>query len=295
MKTYFFIINPISGNGQKQKTIDLIDKVLSDRNIKYEIKLTEYAGHASEIAKNICNTPNCVIVAVGGDGSLNEVAQSLLGSESSLGIIPQGSGNGLARHLKIPMDTEAALLELLNGESVKMDAGTLNGKHFFVTCGIGFDAEVSYSFSKGNLRGLAGYVKESMILYPMYKSKKYRITNKGKTIEHEAFSISVANASQYGNDAVIAKDASISDSLLDLCVLKKFPKLLGFHLGISMFMQNIQQSSYFIGEQIEEIEIEHLGKGGVCNAQIDGESIEAHFPVKIKVIPNSINIIVPKN
>ena len=78
MKTYFFIINPISGNGQKQKTIDLIDKVLSDRNIKYEIKLTEYAGHASEIAKNICNTPNCVIVAVGGDGSLNEVAQSLL-------------------------------------------------------------------------------------------------------------------------------------------------------------------------------------------------------------------------
>jgi len=175
-----------------------------------------------------------------------------------------------------------------------MDGGTLNGKHFFVTCGVGFDAEVSYNFSQRSLRGLLGYVKESISLYPLYKSKKYRLISENKSSISEAFSISVANASQYGNDAIIAKDASVSDGLLDLCIIKKFPKLLGVQVGVSMFLQNLHQSKYYLGQKIKEVNIKSLENETKCRAHIDGESIETTFPIEIKVIPNLVKIIAPK-
>lgn len=295
MKEYVFIINPVSGSGNKQKTIDCIDKVFGGEKLNYSIRLTEYAGHAKEIAENLSKNSNCVAVAVGGDGSVNEVAQGIMGGKASMAILPQGSGNGLARHLKIPMAIEPALLSLLDGESVLMDAGSLNGKSFFVTCGIGFDAEVSYNFSQRSTRGLLGYVAESLALYPLYRAKKYRIISNNELVDRDAFSISIANASQYGNDAVIAKDASVVDGLLDLCIIKKFPKILGAQVGISMFLKNLHQSNYYIGQKINELIIESLGNDQFCKAHIDGESIETSFPINIKVLPKSVRIIAPKS
>tara|TARA_B100000508_G_scaffold93424_1_gene72987 strand:- start:1933 stop:2817 length:885 start_codon:yes stop_codon:yes gene_type:complete len=293
MKEYYFIINPKSGSGKRQKSIDLINEVFNKKNIRYQIKFTEYAGHAIEIARSVCNNENYIVVAVGGDGSVNEVAQGLMGGKSSMGILPQGSGNGLARHLKIPMATQGALEVLLSGKSITMDAGTFNGNPFFVTCGIGFDAEVSYNFSKRTTRGLVGYVKESVALYPTYQSKKYRIEANGKSVENEAFSITVANASQYGNEAVIASNASVSDGLLDLCVIKKYPKIFGPQMGIRMFMKNLHNSKYFVGTPTKEVRIKNCNNELECHGHVDGESVVTQFPIEVKIIPKVLNIVVP--
>ena len=141
---------------------------------------------------------DAVFVAVGGDGSINEIAKALVNHQSTLGIIPIGSGNGLARHLNISFDMEKALETIINGVEIKMDAGILNGQHFFVTAGIGFDAEVAHNFSQRNTRGLLGYVKETLKLYPLYSPSLYQITADNQLKKRKAFSVTIANCSQYG-------------------------------------------------------------------------------------------------
>lgn len=295
MNKYIFIVNPVSGSGQRKLVIEQIKNVCEAQNIDFEIQLTQHAGHATELAKEASKIENTVVCAVGGDGSLNEVARGLVGSNTPMGIIPEGSGNGLARHLRIPLKTIDAIKALLNGRIEPMDAGSLNNELFFVTCGIGFDAEVSYNFSKRSTRGIVGYVKESIKLFPLYKSKTYRVIANGISKDREAFTISVANASQYGNDAVIAKDASVADGLLDLCVIKKYPKVFGPQIGISMFMKNLHSSKFYRGLQSEKITIESLENQTQCNAQIDGEAIVVNYPINIEVKPQALNVVVPQH
>lgn len=295
MKKFLFIVNPISGSGRRNAVIEEIDNTFSSLGLDYNIQLTQEAGHATELAKNASTSKNTIVCAVGGDGSLNEVARGLIGTNTPMGIIPEGSGNGLARHLKIPLKVNQAIETLLNGKTEHIDAGRLNEEHFIVTCGIGFDAEVSHNFAKRKTRGLVGYVKESIKLFPTYTSKKYLIRSNGTEKEREAFTISVANGSQYGNDAVIAKDASVNDGLLDLCVIKKYPKVFGPHIGISMFMKNLHNSKFYRGLQSELIEIESLNGETICNAQIDGDAITTNYPVTIQVVPRALKVIVPQH
>lgn len=291
MKSYVFIVNPVSGNGNRQAAIAEIKN--SFAGLDYTIRLTEYAKHATEIAHEYRDSNNTVVCAVGGDGSLNEVARGLVNSNTPMGLIPVGSGNGLARHLKIPLTVKGALEVIKRDKEIDIDTGRMNSETFIVTCGVGFDAEVSYNFAKRSTRGLLGYVKESILLFPTYKAKRYKVTANGITKEREAFSISVGNASQYGNDAVIANEASVTDGLIDLCVIKKYPKVFAPHIGVSMFMRNLHNSKFYRGLQTEHIKIESLSQEKECNAQIDGESIVIQYPIEIKVEPNSLKVIVP--
>ncbi|MGB0403711.1 MAG: diacylglycerol/lipid kinase family protein [Salibacteraceae bacterium] len=291
MKSFVFIVNPVSGNGNRQAAIKDIKQ--SFEGLDYTLRLTEYAKHATEIAHEYRDAPNTVVCAVGGDGSLNEIARGLVNSNTPMGLIPVGSGNGLARHLKIPLTVKGAIEVIKKDREIDIDTGYMNNEAFIVTCGVGFDAEVSYNFAQRSTRGLLGYVKESIMLFPTYKAKKYKVTANGISKEREAFSISVANASQYGNDAVIAYEASVTDGLIDLCIIKKYPKVFGPQIGISLFMSNLHNSRFYRGLQTEHILIESLNNETECHAQIDGESIIMQYPIEIKVSPGSLKVIVP--
>ncbi len=292
---YILIVNPISGSADKTALIAQIETVLKSKSVDFQIITTSYPGHARELAEQFGRETDTVIVAIGGDGTVNEIGSALLHSNTPLGLIPVGSGNGLARHLKIPLQPLKALEVILEHQVARIDAGELNGKPFFITCGFGFEAEVTHNFNARKSRGLIGYVKEVLKLYPLYSSAKYRLQYNQKEKKRDAFSITIANSSQYGNNAVIAKDASVSDGLLDLCVIKNYPKLFGPQLGLSLFLQNLHNSSFYRAEKVTELELNLEIEAREINAHIDGEAIHVDLPARIVCIPNALNILVGKN
>lgn len=292
---YEFIINPVSGSINKSNLLAEIEQEMKVKSLDYSIRYSEYKGHSIQLAKELRNQPNTTIIAVGGDGTVNEIGSQLIGTTTILGLIPLGSGNGLARHLKLPLDPMQALQVIIAGKSQKIDAGKLNGNTFFVTCGLGFEAEVSHNFNKRNTRGLIGYVKETIKLYPTYKSEEYILEYNGITKKRKAFSITVANSSQYGNNAIIAKDASVQDGKLDLCVIKSYPKLFGPQMGLSLFLKNLHNSSFYRAEQVERVSIGLEGNYEIANAHIDGEAIKVELPLIVECLSKTLNILVSEN
>src|SRR5690606_30640326 len=188
-----FVVNPISG-GKKKKDIEKrvmadLDAALFDATFAF----TAYAGHANELAAHAVADRVDVVVAVGGDGTINEIAAALNGTETALGIIPEGSGNGLALYLGIPLNERAAIRRLNRAEHMVIDSGSINGLPFFNMAGIGFDASVSDRFANDNIRGPIGYMKAVLAEISTYKPKRYRLDSDGEVIDREAFMVSVAN------------------------------------------------------------------------------------------------------
>jgi YegS/Rv2252/BmrU family lipid kinase len=280
-----FIINPISGTIKKQNLPELFERLI-DRNLfDWEIKYTNARGHATEIAKQAVADKVNTIVAVGGDGTINEVAKSLIHSEqSTLGIIPLGSGNGLARHLKIPLSPAQALKVILDEKRIQIDTCKVNNVPFFCTSGVGFDATVSHYFDQIPGRGLYTYITASISKYFAYTPEVYQIEIDGKKIEKSAFIVSVANASQYGNNAYISPNANISDGLMDLVVMKKFAKPIGAWLIFLSFAKLIDKSSYLEIVKGKQISIKHKSK----LAHIDGDPIQLSEHLKYEIEANSL-------
>ena len=218
-----FIINPISGGRDKLKIPALIDANLDRLKFNANFAFTEYIGHASEIAEEAANKNFDVIVAVGGDGTINEVASKVMQQNKILGVLPFGSGNGLARFLKIPMNTVRAIRVINNCKVSVIDTATFNEKSFFNMAGMGFDAHISSVFAGNKGRGLSGYMKLGLKEMLNYKPQTYRITIDGREYLRKAFLVSIANSSQYGNNTHIAPTASVMDGLLDVCIVKEFP------------------------------------------------------------------------
>ncbi|MBR1468823.1 MAG: diacylglycerol kinase family lipid kinase, partial [Prevotella sp.] len=216
MKKVVFIMNPISGTASKANIPNLIEKTLDKGKFDYELRLTERAGHAAEIAAEAKEGGADIVVAIGGDGTVNEVARVLVDSETALGIIPCGSGNGLARHLMLPMNAKKSIEIINRAEIHDLDYGIINGHPFFCTCGMGFDAFVSQKFAEAGRRGPITYVENVLREGLKYKPETYEIQDETGTTRAKAFLISCANASQYGNNAYIAPQASMSDGLLDV-------------------------------------------------------------------------------
>ncbi len=288
---YNFIINPISGSVDKTELLKQLSAKLKALDIDFEFHYTQYKGHAVELASALNKNLNTTIVAVGGDGTVNEIGGVLLNSATPFGIIPVGSGNGLARHLKIPLQPLSALDCLLTGKSTSIDAGKLNDQLFFVTCGVGFEAEVTHNFNDRKSRGLLGYVKEALSLFRTYEAMEYSLEFESKQRKIKAFSITIANCSQYGNNAIIARDASVTDGKLDVCVLANYPKILGPKIGLSLFLKNIHKSSYYSTEQVAEATVTTMNRTTIINAHVDGEAIEINLPAKVVCIPKALNII----
>ena len=222
-KKIVFIINPISGTIKKDEIPLMISEEIDADLFDITILHTEYRGHGCELARNYLEKGYDYIVAVGGDGTVNEVAREIIHSTASLGIVPIGSGNGLARHMNIPMNPRKAIAQINHSESILIDYGIVNKQPFFCTCGTGFDAYVSTEFAKGKSRGIMSYIEKMITGYFNYKSQNYHLLGNGIDLKTKAFVMTFANASQWGNNAYIAPQASIQDGKIDISIMSRFP------------------------------------------------------------------------
>jgi diacylglycerol kinase (ATP) len=284
-----FIVNPISGGRNKSGFEEMVRKSLDLNNYDPIVSYTEKPGHACDLAKQALEQNIKKIIAVGGDGTVNEVAKTILNSEAALGIIPFGSGNGLARHMGIPVNPSKAIARL-NTASVKTnDAGMINGMPFFCTSGMGFDAHIGKIFATLKGRGFTGYIKAVLTEFANYKAQQYKVTVNGKTLNRDAFLITFANASQYGNNAYIAPQANVTDGKLDICILKPFPVYSMPGLALRVFNKTADKSSFMEALKGTEITIEREKEGPI---HLDGEPFETGKQITVSVMPGCLKILV---
>lgn len=288
-KKAVFVINLISGTSDKAAIPGLIDQYLDKTKFEYEIAITQYAGHASEIATKAKDDGVDVVVAVGGDGTVNEVARAIVHSNTALGIIPCGSGNGLARHLLLPLNVRKAIDVINKCEVRQLDYGIINGYHFFCTCGMGFDAFVSMKFAEAGKRGPITYVENVLREGLKYKPETYTIEDESGTLQYKAFLISCANASQYGNNAYIAPQASMSDGLMDVIIMEPFDVFEAPQISIEMFSKTLDKNSKIKTFRTRHLHI-HRDKPGVIH--YDGDPVMTGADIDIELKPKGINIIV---
>lgn len=287
---YLLIVNPVSGpkkNASEQA--EKIAHMIRNEGHEVEVYETQKAGDGVARATQALGSDTDVIVAFGGDGTINEVGRALKGSEKILGILPNGSGNGLARELNISMDLTKAVKTLLAHNHKAIDTCEANGEPFFTTCGIGFDGVVSEEFASSESRGLSSYVTDSINSFNNYKSVDYLITIDGREVTAKAFVIAIANASQYGNNAFIAPNASMTDGLLDITIIKDFPKIEGGVIAWQLFSGELPANKYtsmFEGKDITIIGTRPMPY------HIDGEPRPATSQLRISVIPSNLHVIV---
>jgi diacylglycerol kinase (ATP) len=284
-----FIVNPISGGLNKTFFPNLIDKHLNLELFDAQIIYTEYINHAKDLAKKAIENNFEIVVAVGGDGTINEVAGVLESSGKMMGIIPCGSGNGLARTLKISTNHIEAIKSLNFLKTVNVDVGFINEEKFINMAGMGFDAHISAHFSNSKKRGFINYIKSTLTEISAYKSQIYKITIGEKTIERVAFMLSVANSSQYGNNAYIAPNASLDDDFLDLCIIKPFPLYKFPLLAFQMFTKTIHKSKYVEIIKINSAMITREVEGPI---HTDGEPLIKGKELSIKIKHLALKLIV---
>lgn len=284
-----FIINPISGTTKKKNIPSLIDEVFDDSQIKVEICRTEYAGHAQEIAANL-SQKETEIIAVGGDGTINEIINGIKDSGAIMGIIPSGSGNGLARHIGIPMNAKKAMELIKLGFTENIDLMHINGEFSANVSGTGFDALVAHRFHNSKSRGFLSYAKISIKEFFRFKPKNYEISIDGKNYERKAFLLSFANSSQFGNNAFIAPKASLMDGLIDVCILKPFPLVASLGVFQRLMAKTIHKSKYL--EIIQGKSIQIKNKANIYH--LDGDAREGDGALNIELFPNILKLIVPK-
>lgn len=286
-----FIINPFSGTGKKEDIPALIRKELDTEVFEPEIVFTAQRGHGTELAKAFVDKGFSMVVAVGGDGTVNEVGRSLIHTNTSMGIIPIGSGNGLARHLGIPMNTKKAIKLLNHSEPILMDYGLVNERPFFCTCGTGFDAYVSTEFAKGKKRGVMSYVEKIITGYFTYKSQNYHLQGEGIDLNSKAFVITFANASQWGNNAYIAPLASVQDGKLDISIMSNFPIIAIPTLALQLFAKTIDKDLFMTTLRSKEITMMREETGPF---HYDGEPYEEGKEIQIKTIADGLKVLVNK-
>lgn len=289
-KKIVFVVNPISGVGRKDQLPEVVDKYIDRESNDVEIIFTEYAGHAFEIAKQKAVAGVDIVVAVGGDGTVNEVARGLVESQTALGIIPCGSGNGLARHLMLPINMEGAMQIIAECVIHDLDYGVINGHPFFCTCGMGFDAFISQKFADAGKRGPMTYIENVLVEGLKYKPETYSVTLDGNEAEpYKAFLISVANASQYGNDAYIAPKASMSDGFLDVVIMEPFDILDAPQVGLDLMNKTLDKSSKIRLFRAKDIHITRANSGVI---HYDGDPIMEGEDLHVQLRSKGIRIIV---
>ena len=289
MRTILFIINPKSGTDKKLYVRQIIGKKIDVSKFSYQVRYTEYAGHAEVLAREAVEKGTDIVVAVGGDGTVNEVARALIHTQTALGILPCGSGNGLARHLQLPMDPEGAI-QMINEACIKsLDYGTMNNLPFFCTCGMGFDAFVSMKFANSGKRGLLSYIENTLRETLTYKPDTYTLTLDDQQIEQRAFVIACANASQYGNNAFIAPAATMSDGLMDITVLEPFSAIEAPQLALQLFNGTLTTNSRVKTFKARKAHIKRLSKAPV---HVDGDPLLTDTEIDVEIHPKGILMVV---
>ena len=287
-KSILFILNPKSGVQSKIAFPKLIENNIDKSKFDIAIEETKFKGHASLLANEAVAENIDVVVAVGGDGTVNEIGSSLVGTNVALGILPSGSGNGLARHLGIPLVIKEAVEFINKASVVTVDYGKINGAPFFCTCGIGFDALVSYAFSKGKRRGLVGYVNNALQSVVNYEPERYEIETEWGCDTREAFLIAFGNAAQYGNNAYIAPQASMRDGMLTVTVLKPFPMVEAPIILGQLFNNSLYNNEHIETKNVRWIKIRREKHGVV---HFDGEPMMMGAELFVEIVPGGLNVL----
>lgn len=289
-KRALLIINPISGTGNKKGLSERVTARLAEAGIKVDTAWTKAAGDATCLAREAIATGYDMVLAAGGDGTVNETATALCGSDVTLGIIPCGSGNGLARHLNIPVDVRAAIEIIARGDALVCDHCTVNGRPFFCTFGTGFDAAVSHKFAQSKHRGKMTYVRNTFNEYMHYKPEEYVISANGEVITERAFVVAVCNASQYGNNAYIAPHASISDGLFDVTIIHYGNVLTTALVGLDLMAGTIEKNMLIHTFKAQKVHISRKSEGP-CH--IDGEPLIMEPELNVECHKHSLRIFTP--
>ena len=287
-----FIVNPISGHHDKSKFPSIVDTLIDKDKYDYTITFTEYGGHAVELTKKAIEDQYDIIVAVGGDGTINEVATSMIGASQTFAIVPYGSGNGLARHLHLPLKPKKVITEVINkGVKSKIDTASMNGVPYISIAGVGFDAIIADFFAKDPNRGIKTYVKLVTKEYMHFKPKKYHlILDDKQELDCEPLFISFANSNQFGSNAVVSPTASLNDGLLDVCIFKKpnmlqvpfvAERLMTKRIDKTRFVDIHKASKIMVIREKEEI------------ANVDGEAKIMPKDIVVEILPLSLNILLP--
>ncbi len=284
------IINPISGVWDKQGLDSLVMQRMQAEGYEIDVKYTTRPGDATQLALVAVKEGYFGVIAAGGDGTVNETASALCGTDTTLGIIPIGSGNGLARHLGIPIDPELSLDVIAKRHIVDCDYGTVNGRPFFCTFGVGFDAAVSGTFAKQKRRGKLNYIKSAISEYVKYNPQVYTISANGKIITEQAIIIACCNASQYGNNAYIAPEASITDGLLDITIVHSGSLLDTAVLGVDLFSGYINHNTLIHSFRAPAAVIYRSSNGPI---HLDGEPLEMEEIMDVKCHHRALKIFTP--
>jgi YegS/Rv2252/BmrU family lipid kinase len=285
-------MNPIAGTRNKEAAWSYIGQVFG-LSPDYELAMytTACANDGYRKALQFAEARYDVVVAVGGDGTVNEVARGLLHSDTALGIIPMGSGNGLARHLHLPLNFRKAIETIRSGDTQIIDAAEINEKIFFCTAGVGFDALIGNLFNQRGKRGLYHYIGLSTKKALQYMPREYLIHIDGTSLRRRAFLITVANASQWGNNAYIAPEANISDGWLDIVILNEYSLIEAPLLLPRLFTRTIHKAwstEMLRGRQIRIVRAKD------DYVHFDGESAVMGKAIDINIIPLALKVIIPK-
>lgn len=288
MPSALMLINPISGTRDKKGLCDRTHARLKEAGIDLEVVHTQHKGHGGELASQAAASGVDIVIAAGGDGTVNEVASALMHTNTALGLIPCGSGNGLARTLGIPMDFNKAIEIISHYRPYAIDCGIADGRPFFCTFGVGFDAAVAEKFALGKRRGKMQYVRSTLLEYLNFNPTSYAMEIDGEIYTEEAFQIAVCNASQYGNNAYIAPHASLSDGLLDITLIRNGSILDQAMAGIGLLSGQIDKNRIIDTFKAKEITIIRLKEGP---AQIDGEPLTMGRKISIHCEPACLKIL----
>ena len=276
-----FIVNPISGYGNKTGVVSRLKK--QDCRVVY----TEYAGHAEKLARE---AEEDIVVAVGGDGTVNEVARGLIGTRKKLGIIPRGSGDGLALHLGLSHDLNRSLRTIEAGKTRYLDAGMVNGRYFFSVCGVGLDAIVSERFAKSGRRGLPSYIDQAILTWKDHEAQHFVLTVDGKVIEHDAVMVTIGNSDRWGHGARVTPLADSSDGILDITVVEDFKDIDIPMLAFRLMNGTVNMAPNIHCYKGREITIKRPASGP---AHADGDWFEAGETLEVRILEHALKVIVP--
>lgn len=291
-KKYLAIVNPISGIGEKGSVLPMLSEAFSNDEQQIYFVFTHKEKDAERFAKEAIHEGYDSVIAVGGDGTINQIAGVLYNSTVKLGVIPKGSGNGMARSLGIPISNDQAAIEVIKkGHTRAIDTSFANGIPFFCTFGVGFDAGVTKRYAEASTRGIFTYFRSAVDEYIHFKPKRYTITASGKRFEREAMLITCANIDQYGSNTYIAPGAMPDDGLLDLVIISPISLIETPKLAVQLFTKRVDDNANVESLRCANITIERKEAGSV---QIDGESLEMGREIKIKVVPQSLHIYAPE-
>lgn len=289
-KKAVFLFNPISGGHRLIPVKPLIEHNVNRDLYDFEIVTTEHAGHARELARQYADSGYDVVFAVGGDGTVNEVGCGLKGSDTAMGIIPCGSGNGLARHMGISMDPFKAVKWLNKSKVETIDTGMICDHPFFCTCGVGFDAQISKSFSESGSRGIITYLENIIREISSYRNETYQLNIDGSNETVEAFIVTCGNAGQWGNNAYIAPTASLQDGLLNISIIPPFAAIDAPLMALQLFNRQLYKNKNVKMFDCRELTIHRSGPGV---AHFDGDPVMLGDEINISIVPQSLKVLIP--